>query len=95
MIYKTKLAGVPVILVPPANTSQRCHKCGHIEKAGPKTQCEFVYCSCCHGDHADKKAALNITKLGCSRSAHGPVVLDFSKAMKYPRIEGEDMLTKL
>lgn len=74
IIYKAKLAGVPVFLVPPAYTSQRCHKCGHIEKANRKSQSEFVCCSCGHGDHADKNAALNIAELGCSQSAHGRVV---------------------
>ncbi|QEC71871.1 IS200/IS605 family element transposase accessory protein TnpB [Arachidicoccus ginsenosidivorans] len=74
IIYKAKLAGVPVFLVPPAYTSQRCHRCGHIEKANRKTQSEFVCCSCGHGDHADKNAALNIAELGCSQSAHGRVV---------------------
>src|SRR5882724_13098083 len=30
--YKAVLAGVPVALVDPRNTSRECHQCGHIDK---------------------------------------------------------------
>jgi IS605 OrfB family transposase len=39
--YKAKLAGVPVFLVDPRNTSLTCPECGHIDKANRKTRDDF------------------------------------------------------
>jgi IS605 OrfB family transposase len=58
--YKAKRAGVPVKLVDPAYTSQRCAACGHIERANRKSQSEFLCCACGHTAHADVNAAKNI-----------------------------------
>ncbi len=61
--YKAKLAGVPVILVNPAYTSQRCYACGHTERANRRSQAEFQCVECGYSNHADYNAALNIAKL--------------------------------
>lgn len=58
--YKAKLAGVPVILVDPKNTSRGCSRCGHTEKANRKSQSEFVCRHCGHSLNADFNAARNI-----------------------------------
>ena len=61
--YKAKLAGVPVILVDPAYTSQRCCCCGHTEHANRRSQAEFLCVECGYSNHADHNASLNIAKL--------------------------------
>lgn len=62
--YKAALAGVPVILVDPRYTSQKCNKCGHTEKANRKSQESFVCRRCNHTDHADCNGAKNIRDKG-------------------------------
>jgi len=59
--YKAALAGVPLHLVDPRNTSRTCHVCGHCAKANRKSQASFVCQSCGHTDNADRNAALNIS----------------------------------
>lgn len=70
--YKAEAAGVPVVHVDPAYTSQTCHRCGHVDNkarngehytctnpatlAGTNTVCGFV-------GHADHNGALNIAHL--------------------------------
>ena len=51
--YKARRAGIPVKLVDPAYTSQRCAACGHIERANRKSQSEFSCCVCGQAAHAD------------------------------------------
>ena len=41
--YKAMLAGVPLVIIDPKNTSRQCSACGHIAKANRPTQSEF----CC------------------------------------------------
>jgi len=64
LAYKAILAGVPVVLVDPRNTSRTCHKCGHCEKKNRKSQSEFVCRSCGHSAGADFNAACNIAARG-------------------------------
>jgi len=59
--YKARLAGVPVKLVDPAYTSQRCNACGHTERRNRKSRAEFCCVVCGHSAHADYNAALNIS----------------------------------
>lgn len=61
MAYKAVKAGIQLVAVPPAYTSQTCHVCNHI---GLRTDKRFK-CSNCgwHGD-ADLNGAINISKLG-------------------------------
>ena len=58
--YKAKIAGVPVVLVDPRNTSRTCPSCGHIAKANRPTRDEFRCESCGFAGAADYIAAMNI-----------------------------------
>ncbi|MCG3197126.1 MAG: hypothetical protein GHCLOJNM_01610 [bacterium] len=53
--------------VDPRYTSQRCNKCGHIDRAnrpkGEKRQSHFECVKCGHKDNADKNAARNLSIL--------------------------------
>ena len=58
--YKASIAGVPVVYINPAYTSQECHVCHHISKSNRPTRDDFV-CNCCGSSApADYNAALNI-----------------------------------
>jgi IS605 OrfB family transposase len=59
--YKAVKAGIDLVAVPPAYTSQTCHACNHIGlRSGKRFQCG----NCgWHGD-ADLNGAINISKLG-------------------------------
>jgi len=59
--YKARLSGVPVTLVDPRHTSQRCSACGHTERRNRKSQAEFCCVVCGHAAHADCNAAMNIS----------------------------------
>lgn len=62
--YKAKLAGVGVIYVNPAYTSQTCPQCGYKSRKNRPTRDEFKCCECgCRGE-ADYIAALNIGACG-------------------------------
>lgn len=58
--YKAALAGVRVVYVNPAYTSQTCSQCGHCEQANRHTQSQFLCRSCGFFAHADVNAAVNI-----------------------------------
>ncbi|WIG59026.1 MAG: Mobile element protein [Ktedonobacterales bacterium] len=58
--YKAQLAGVRVVLVDPAYTSQTCSRCGHCAKANRKSQARFLCVVCGFSAHADLNAAVNI-----------------------------------
>ncbi len=60
--YKAALAGVPVVFVDPAYTSQTCSHCGHCEKANRRSQAKFLCRSCGFSAHADLNAATNIAR---------------------------------
>ncbi len=59
--YKARLSGVPIALVDPAYTSQRCSACGHTERRNRKSQAEFCCVVCGHTAHADCNAAVTIS----------------------------------
>ena len=65
--YKAQLAGVPLVIVDPRNTSRTCPSCGCIDKANRASQSRFLCISCGFSGHADTVAAGNI--------AHRAVVL--------------------
>ena len=62
--YKARLSGVPVVLVDPAYTSQRCPECGAVDRANRASQAWFSCVSCAFAGPADTIAARNIRVLG-------------------------------
>jgi putative transposase len=69
--YKAQLAGVPVVFVDPAYTSQDCAECGHRDSRNRKTQASFRCVSCGHTDNADRNAARNIRARALVMRAQG------------------------
>jgi len=69
--YKAIIAGVPVVFVPPAYTSQTCSRCGHLHTVKGKSyrNGKRFKCGHCGFEHdADINAAKNIAALGLSVS---------------------------
>ncbi|GAA1119677.1 hypothetical protein GCM10009642_66460 [Nocardiopsis metallicus] len=62
--YKAKRAGVPVVYVDAAYTSQGCSECDHVDKRNRTNQATFVCTSCGFAEHADVNAARNVAKRG-------------------------------
>ncbi|WP_328543137.1 transposase [Streptomyces sp. NBC_00371] len=62
--YKARKAGVPVVYVDPAYTSQECSKCHHIERGNRPAQAVFACRVCGFVDHADHNASHNIAHRG-------------------------------
>ena len=62
--YKAKIAGVPVVHVDPAYTSQQCAKCRHIAKENRPTRDTFCCIRCGWSLPADENASLNIAQRG-------------------------------
>ena len=77
--YKLEKNGGQLVKVDPRFTSQKCSRCGHIEKENRRSQEVFVCKKCGYKANADYNAALNI------RSAAGTVV----KAFLYPNVSSE------
>ncbi|WP_326635572.1 transposase [Streptosporangium sp. NBC_01755] len=62
--YKAARAGVAVVYVDPAYTSQGCSACGHVDKKNRPGQAGFACTSCGFAEHADVNAARNIASRG-------------------------------
>ncbi|MGW8687801.1 RNA-guided endonuclease InsQ/TnpB family protein, partial [Streptomyces sp. NPDC055817] len=62
--YKARRAGVPVVFVDPAYTSQQCCECGHIDKKNRASQARFTCRNCGVVAHADRNASHNIARKG-------------------------------
>jgi IS605 OrfB family transposase len=62
--YKAVRAGVPVVYVDPAYTSQGCSGCGHVSKRNRPEQATFLCTSCGLSLPADWNAAVNIAVRG-------------------------------
>lgn len=60
--YKAKIAGIPVLLVNPAYTSQKCSQCGHTCKENRPMQSDFICLSCGYQANADYNASVNISR---------------------------------
>lgn len=65
--YKATLAGVPVILVDPRNTSRTCPICGYISKNNRPTRDLFRCQKCNFSGPADSIAAENIRRVGVNQ----------------------------
>ena len=59
--YKCKIAGIKIVAIPPAYTSQTCHNCGHI---GIRNGKHFRCTHCGNNSDADINAAMNIATWG-------------------------------
>lgn len=64
LAYKAGQAGVVIAQVDPAYTSQRCHRCGWIDKKNRRSQALFICGRCGFVGHADHNAAHNIAQRG-------------------------------
>lgn len=62
--YKAERAGVPVVFVDPAYTSQQCSSCRYIDRKNRRTQDLFACQKCGVSLHADENAAINIATRG-------------------------------
>ncbi|MFE2737314.1 RNA-guided endonuclease InsQ/TnpB family protein [Streptomyces sp. NPDC059349] len=62
--YKAKRAGVPVVYVDPAYTSQECSQCHHTARANRPSQAVLSCRVCGFVDHADHNASHNIAHRG-------------------------------
>lgn len=62
--YKAQLAGVQLVWVNPAYTSQMCNQCGHVARENRESQAVFLCVKCGHAANADINAALNILDRG-------------------------------
>ncbi|MDI9916797.1 transposase [Rhodococcus sp. IEGM 1379] len=62
--YKAELAGVPVVVVNPRNTSRTCSQCGFCDVKNRRSQARFACRECGWSAHADCNAARNIAALG-------------------------------
>ncbi|MFE4848857.1 RNA-guided endonuclease InsQ/TnpB family protein, partial [Streptomyces sp. NPDC056689] len=64
IVYKAKRAGVPLVYVDPAYTSQTCAECGHVDKHNRVDQGLFICRGCGVVAHADRNASHNIAHKG-------------------------------
>ncbi|MEV7404897.1 transposase [Streptomyces sp. NPDC091267] len=62
--YKARRAGVPLVYVDPAYTSQQCSECGHIDRKNRVDQATFACRTCGVTMHADDNASHNIDRKG-------------------------------
>jgi IS605 OrfB family transposase len=62
--YKARRAGVPLVYVDPAYTSQECSECHHVEKNNRVDQARFVCRGCGVVAHADRNASTNVAARG-------------------------------
>ncbi len=60
--YKSKQAGIAVIIVNSAMTSRTCSVCGCCEKGNRKSQPHFQCLACGHESNADFNASINISR---------------------------------
>jgi putative transposase len=71
LVYKAKLAGVPLVAVDPKNTSRECAECGHTDTGNRPNQSTFRCLACGHAEHAD----INAARVIAGRAARKPAVL--------------------
>ena len=59
--YKAKEVGIDVVYIKPRYTSQRCSKCGFIDKNNRPVQARFTCLKCGYSENADYNASQNIS----------------------------------
>ncbi|MFB8267648.1 RNA-guided endonuclease InsQ/TnpB family protein [Streptomyces sp. NPDC055955] len=64
IVYKARRAGVPLVYVDPAYTSQTCCECQHIDKRNRVDRGLFICRGCGVVAHADRNASHNIARKG-------------------------------
>lgn len=64
--YKARRAGVPLVYVDPAYTSQMCSRCHHVDKRNRPNQATFTCRNCGFVEHADLNASHVIAVRGWS-----------------------------
>ncbi|MDQ0990826.1 transposase [Streptomyces sp. V3I7] len=69
--YKAQHAGVPVVYVNPAYTSQECSQCHHTDRKNRPDQATFTCRVCGFVEHADLNASHNISQRGWSKWVRG------------------------
>nr|QVQ68792.1 hypothetical protein [uncultured bacterium] len=62
--YKARRAGVAVVYVDPAYTSQQCSQCHHTDRNNRRSQAEFACRACGVILHADHNGSRNIARKG-------------------------------
>ncbi|MDX3690845.1 transposase [Streptomyces europaeiscabiei] len=62
--YKARRAGVPVVHIDPAYTSQTCCECGYVDRRNRVDQALFICRNCGVVAHADRNASHNIAQRG-------------------------------
>ena len=70
--YMLEMGG-EVRVVPPQYTSQTCPVCGHVAAENRPTQSKFCCVKCGYKSNADRVGAINILRVGQTRSACGSV----------------------
>lgn len=88
--YKLAWLGGSLLKVNPQYTSQKCHHCGHTDKANRTNQANFECQSCGYKAHADINAAQNILAAGHAVLACGERALAYS--MKQEPLETGNLL---
>jgi putative transposase len=64
IVYKARRAGVPLVFVDPAYTSQMCCQCQHIDRRNRVDPDLFICRGCGVVAHADRNASRNIAQRG-------------------------------
>ncbi|WSZ73507.1 transposase (plasmid) [Streptomyces chartreusis] len=64
IVYKARRAGVPLVFVDPAYTSQTCAECSHADQRNRVDQGLFICRECGVVAHADRNASHNIATRG-------------------------------
>ncbi|ALO07839.1 transposase [Streptomyces venezuelae] len=62
--YKAQRAGVPVVYIDPAYTSQECSRCHHVDRRNRPSQAVFACQACGFVEHADLNSSHNIAARG-------------------------------